>query len=206
MMTSIRHTLYQALQERLRDASDPTDTRGMKEAAVALILRERGGQTELLMIKRAISERDHWSGHLALPGGRRQAEDVDLLATAIRETHEEVGLDLSQGGEVLGRLETVMPHSPLAPQLAVTPYVLIAPPAYHSPGADTQADAPRLQLNSEVAAAFWLPVEVLRASGRSAFFEMMIAGEARQWPAYPSQEGLIWGLTERILTEFLSLL
>lgn len=197
-------SLYRKLQERLRDAAEEVSSRGLKEAAVALILREAGEQLELLLIKRAISERDHWSGHLALPGGRRQAEDANLLMTAMRETREEVGLDLTAGGRTLGRLESVWPRSPLAPQLTVTPYIFVAPAIYHSPSREEAA--PALQLNSEVAAAFWLPLSFLRETGRSAFFEMMLEGETQRWPAYPSREGLIWGLTERILTEFLSLL
>ncbi|HMV67367.1 MAG TPA: CoA pyrophosphatase, partial [Myxococcota bacterium] len=45
-----------------------------------------------------------WSGHLAFPGGREQADDGDLLRTAVRETREEVGLDLD-GAELLGQLD-----------------------------------------------------------------------------------------------------
>jgi hypothetical protein len=63
-----------------------------------------------------------------------------------------------------------------------------------------------LELSEEVAAAFWLPVGELRRGGRSAVFRMAFAGVEREWPGYPSQHGIIWGITERILTEFLSLL
>src|ERR1051325_11730487 len=91
-----------------------------QHAAVALILRSNAGAAELLMIKRAIRESDHWSGHLALPGGRWQSNDSDLLATAIRETGEEIGMDLSDGGEVLGELDTLRPRNPLIPRVDVT--------------------------------------------------------------------------------------
>jgi hypothetical protein len=62
-----------------------------------------------------------------------------------------------------------------------------------------------LLLSEEVAAAFWVPVGEMKRGGRSAVFRMVFAGVEREWPAYPSQHGLIWGITERILTEFLSL-
>jgi 8-oxo-dGTP pyrophosphatase MutT (NUDIX family) len=172
----------------------------LRQAAVALVLRGGLEGSELLVIKRSETERDHWSGHMALPGGRMEPEDESLLETAARETLEEVGLDLRTGGEAIARLGTVTPQSPYVPRISVTPFVFIAPPAYHAAGQSRE-----LLLSEEVAAAFWVPVEELKRGGRSAVFRMAFAGVEREWPAYPSQHGLIWGITERILTEFLSL-
>lgn len=53
------------------------------------------GQPEVLFIKRAARKGDRWTSHVALPGGRRDPEDADDQAAAIRETIEEVGIDLS---------------------------------------------------------------------------------------------------------------
>ncbi|MDT5270445.1 MAG: hypothetical protein QOH49_2631 [Acidobacteriota bacterium] len=173
----------------------------LRLAAVALVLREGLEGPELLVIKRSEAERDHWSGHMALPGGRVEPSDENLLATAARETFEEVGLDLRAGGEAFARLGTVAPQSPYAPRVSVTPFVFVAPPEYHATG-----EPKELLLSEEVAAAFWVPVGELKRGGRSAVFRMVFAGVEREWPAYPSQHGLIWGITERILTEFLSLI
>lgn len=177
---------------------------GWWEAAVALVLRRNAGAADLLVIKRAVDPRDHWSGHLALPGGRREPDDPDLAFTAVRETFEEVGLDLSAGGQLLGPLTTIEPRSPLAPPVSVTPYVALAPPAYHlaAPGRDAAA----LTLSAEVEAAFWLPVSFLKRNGPSEVFRLVVGEEEREWPAYPTDHGLIWGLTERILTTFLGLI
>ncbi|MFL6256004.1 MAG: NUDIX hydrolase [Pyrinomonadaceae bacterium] len=172
----------------------------LRLAAVALVLREGLEGPEMLVIKRSETERDHWSGHMALPGGRVEDEDESLQATAARETFEEVGLDLRAGGEAIARLGTVTPQSPYAPRVSVTPFVFVAPRAYHA-----TVESKELLLSEEVAAAFWVPVGELKRGGRSAVFRMVFAGVEREWPAYPSQHGLIWGITERILTEFLSL-
>uniref|UniRef100_A0A060T5N7 ARAD1B13266p n=1 Tax=Blastobotrys adeninivorans TaxID=409370 RepID=A0A060T5N7_BLAAD len=60
---------------------------------------------EILFIKRAASERDRWSSHIALPGGRRDPEDKSDLDAAIRETSEEVGVDLIKDGVCIGPLD-----------------------------------------------------------------------------------------------------
>lgn len=56
------------------------------------------GDPEVLFIKRAGRAGDRWSGHTALPGGKRDPQDADDVAAAIRETREEVGLDLTARG------------------------------------------------------------------------------------------------------------
>jgi 8-oxo-dGTP pyrophosphatase MutT (NUDIX family) len=164
------------------------------QAAVSLILSEAQGAARALIIKRAERPGDHWSGHLALPGGRAQDEDADLIATAARETYEEVGIDLLDGGEFIGQLEILVPTNRRLPRLEITPFVAVAPPEF------------TLKLNGEVARAFWISVADLKREGRSSFFSMPENGVINKWPAYPSEGGPIWGITERILTNFLSLL
>lgn len=53
------------------------------------------GDPEVLFIKRAARSGDRWTGHIALPGGKREPSDPDDRAAATRETEEEVGLDLN---------------------------------------------------------------------------------------------------------------
>lgn len=53
------------------------------------------GDPEVLFIKRAARVGDKWNGHVALPGGKRDPEDADDAAAAMREAYEEVGIDLS---------------------------------------------------------------------------------------------------------------
>jgi 8-oxo-dGTP pyrophosphatase MutT (NUDIX family) len=204
LVALIRSRLARADEMSARgDESPDAGGDSLRRAAVALVLRGNLSEAEMLIIKRSVSERDHWSGHLALPGGRVEAGDASLLATAVRETFEEVGVNLEEGGEVLGRLGVVEPKSPLVPRVSVAPFVAVAPDEYHvrREGEVT----PLLVLSEEVAAAFWVPVATLRTGGRSEVFKMVFAGVEREWPAYPSEQGPIWGITERILTEFLSI-
>ena len=75
-----------------------------RQAAVAIILRERVREgvrsgtnvTDLLFIRRAEKNGDPWSGHMAFPGGHIESSDTSLLDAAIRETREEIGLDLRE--------------------------------------------------------------------------------------------------------------
>jgi 8-oxo-dGTP pyrophosphatase MutT (NUDIX family) len=172
----------------------PIERDRVPQAAVSLILREAQGSAQALIIKRAERPGDHWSGHLALPGGRAQVEDRDLIATAARETYEEVGIDLLEGGEFIGQLEILTPTNARLPRLEITPFVAVAPPEF------------TMKLNGEVARAFWISVDDLKREGRSSFFSTPLDGVVNKWPAYPSAGGPIWGITERILTNFLALL
>lgn len=161
-------------------------------AAVALVLTESADGLTALFIRRAERTGDPWSGQIALPGGRREPADPDLLATAVRETLEETGVGLA-GAERLGVLDDVYPRSVLLPPVVVRPFVF------------SLARAPSLVLSEEVTTAFWVPLGVLRAPATQRDFTLVIRGAARTFPAYQVGEHVIWGMTERILTPFLAL-
>jgi 8-oxo-dGTP pyrophosphatase MutT (NUDIX family) len=161
-------------------------------AAVALLVRA-ANDLELLLIRRAEREGDPWSGHMALPGGRADPADADAVATAVRETREEVGIDLDAAGRLLGMLDEVAPRSG-APRVAVSPFVFEV-----GPGAEPVP-------NHEVQAAVWIPVGELRDPGATVEYLHELAGGATmRFPAYGTRGYVIWGLTHRILTRFLEL-
>lgn len=77
----------------------------------------RDADPEVLFIKRASRSGDRWTGHIAFPGGRQDPNDADDVATGIRETQEEVGLDLQRSqclhiGNLPDRLVTTLSRKP----------------------------------------------------------------------------------------------
>jgi 8-oxo-dGTP pyrophosphatase MutT (NUDIX family) len=187
-------TLFQRVQERLLQPERlPIELERISQAAVTVILRTDPDDAQALIIKRAEHPRDPWSGHLALPGGRAEPVDADLLATATRETLEEIGLNLLAGGAFIGRLPKLTPKNPRLPQIEITPFVALAPPEI------------KLQFSAEVADAFWVSLRELHQTGMADRYTMQLDGSARSWPAYPSAGGPIWGITGSILNNFLRL-
>ncbi len=166
---------------------------GMIAAAVAVILHDCDDGLETLFIHRAVRAGDTWSGQIAFPGGRREPTDTDLLATAIRETREEIGVDLS-AAERLGVLDDLYPRTPVLPPVVVRPFVF----------ALTQR--PTITLNPEVQDAFWVPFRAFQAPGVLGGITVDHPGiPPRVLPAYTIGKHTIWGMSERILTPLISL-
>jgi 8-oxo-dGTP pyrophosphatase MutT (NUDIX family) len=164
-------------------------------AAVAAILRERPGDAgaELFFIRRAEHPDDPWSGHIAFPGGRRDPEDESLLATAIRETREEVGIELAPE-QLLGRLPDVPAFSRRGTDgLVVVPFVF-----------GIRSDVAIIP-NVEVAGTLWIPLATLaRGDGRSTF-KLDHGGTSYEMPCIHLEPGghRLWGLTFRMLETLL---
>jgi 8-oxo-dGTP pyrophosphatase MutT (NUDIX family) len=170
-----------------REIAAPPSTRW---AAIALVLRAGElGELELLLIKRAEAENDPWSGHIAAPGGRLEPADGTLADTAIRETREETGIDVSKVGRVLGALDDVSPSSPVLPQIVVRPYVTVV------------AATVEIVQSVEVAAAFWVPLSALRDGRFWTTGSIIVRGTPRTVSIFTHGEHTVWGLTERVLRE-----
>lgn len=160
-------------------------------AAVAAVLRVVD-EPELLFIKRADVAHDPWSGHIAFPGGRREPVDASLEDTAIRETREELALDLT-AGQVLGRLDDLAPRSAALPPIIIRPFVaLVAPDVEFQP-------------SREVASTFWVPLSQIRDPRAQVEHEIVQFGQRVRFPAYALNGHIVWGLTERIVRQLLPL-
>jgi 8-oxo-dGTP pyrophosphatase MutT (NUDIX family) len=163
-----------------------------RRAAVALVLRPGASGSEVLLLRRPEREGDRWSGQIGLPGGHADARDADLLGTALRETREEVGLDLARDGERLGELRAVQAKARgyLLP-MWITPFVFQARAAL--------APVP----GPEAVEVFWFPLERAAAGELDWTHRYRREDEERVLPAWRFEERVVWGLTYEILSGFL---
>lgn len=165
-----------------------SDDSARRQAAVAVLLAPDPDQ--LLVIRRTERTGDPWSGHLALPGGRREPADADLLHTAIRETAEETGVVLDPAWW-RATLDDVAPHTDVLPPILVRPFVFRLP---------SRVDA---AASSEVAVAQWVPLEWLAQPG--VFRSLAVESRGQRFAAqgYQLDHGFLWGMTERLVTPLL---
>lgn len=143
----------------------------------------------MLLMKRAERSGDPWSGHISLPGGRYEPFDADLHATAIRETREELGLELT-GARYLGQLQSLHPSNSGPAGIEVTPFVFLTDVAVEP------------ICGPEARAAFWLPLQTAAAGTLDGTYTY--PESALTFPSWTFDGHVIWGLTMRILAEVLS--
>jgi len=150
---------------------------------VPIVLRP---QPTVLLTQRTAHLSTH-AGQVAFPGGRADAHDANAQATALREAHEEIGLDAGQV-EVLGCLPRYVTGS----AFIVTPVVGLVPPdvrLYPNPG--------------EVSDVFEVPLDFLLNPAHHCRHVMHWQGEQREWFSMPWQDGdttrFIWGATAGML-------
>lgn len=161
---------------------------GRPAAVLVLVYPDDVDEARVVLIERPTHDGRHHSGEVSFPGGKAEPDDADAVATALRESNEEVGLDPDAAGvRVVGLLDTLwIPVS----DFAVTPVVAIAerrPQLAASPAEVARIVEPRL--------AMFLPGAPLATTERT------IGG----WPiryGYYEVEGLsVWGATARILSQ-----
>jgi 8-oxo-dGTP pyrophosphatase MutT (NUDIX family) len=177
-----------ARRATLGECRPPDD--GRRRAAVAIVLHDEPAGPRVLLMKRVERAGDPWSGHISLPGGGFKPADGDLLATAIRETREELGLDLD-GARLLGRLRALSPLSAGPNGMEVTPFLFAT---------DVALDP---QPSPEAETAFWLPLELAASGALDAPY--IYPGTQRTFPSWRFERYVIWGLTFRILGDLLAL-
>ena len=166
----------------------------VRRAAVAAVLRpDADGSADLLFIQRAVYEGDPWSGQVAFPGGRLEPDDASLVETAVRETREELGGDLDHAARLVGTLDEIHPRTPLLPPIVVRPHVFVL---------HRDLD---LAPTAEVAAAFWVPLATLLDPATRGRRTVEVRGARFDMMAFAVGDRVIWGMTERILSQLLGL-
>jgi 8-oxo-dGTP pyrophosphatase MutT (NUDIX family) len=171
-----------ALRERPGARFDPAE---LRRAAVAVVLLDRGGAAQVPVIVRGHDAPVH-GGQIALPGGRMDPSDADLIATARREAHEELGLVFGDE-HVLGTLDDVATPSgflitPVVAALAGAPHIVPDP--------------------VEVADWFEVPLALFAdPSAAEVIGERTWRGRSYTLRGYAFGPHRIWGATARILED-----
>jgi 8-oxo-dGTP pyrophosphatase MutT (NUDIX family) len=180
-------------EERLKalelgEVSQPT---GERRAAVAMILRFDRGEPEVVLMKRSERADDRWSGQISLPGGHADPAE-DLLDTAVRETREEVGIDLARSGRLLGRLPRIQAKARgrLIP-MGITPFVF----ARHEDVEPTTS--------VEAEEVFWFPLGRAAAGELSTVYRLRHEGVDLKLPSWRFEARTVWGLTHEMLSALL---
>jgi 8-oxo-dGTP pyrophosphatase MutT (NUDIX family) len=168
-------------------ASPPRDDLpgGAMRASVCVVVAGPPSAPSLCLIRRARWAADPWSEHIALPGGRRSGDET-AAATAVRELREEVGLVVAE--------TALSPLPPLRIRLAGRERLLQLD-AFSCALGDA---LPPLHAGPEIDLAFWQPVAALWDVA-SATFNSIDDGEILLYPALRIPEGVIFGITWRVL-------
>lgn len=147
---------------------------------VPIVVREDG--PTILLTERTAHLNDH-AGQVSFPGGSAEPEDVDAIATALRESEEEIGLDRSRV-EVIGRL----PDYPTITGFNVVPIVALVRPPFS------------LTLDAfEVAEAFEVPLGFVFDPAHHERREIVMDSHVRHFVAMPYGSHFIWGATASML-------
>ena len=158
-----------------------TEQQGLAASAVLIVLVETGGELQVVFTQRSAHLRHH-AGQICFPGGRQDAADNDLLATALREFEEELGVSRDLV-EVIGHL----PPIPVISRFMIQPYVgfLNEMPLWQ-PDPD------------EVNDVFTVPLHALLHHQQHFAYRAARLGMQRIW-FIPWEERLIWGATAGIV-------
>jgi len=164
-----------------------------REAAVLVPFLRIEDAWHILYIRRANYPGDRHSGQVAFAGGQRDDVDDDLLATALREAQEEVGI-VADDVEVLGYIN----HHHTISEFQVRPYVGVMPWPY------------QLELDDvEVARAFTMPLNWLAQASNYRTEERQHPDSNRPWPVvyYDLYDGeMLWGATARMTLSLIDVL
>ncbi|MDZ5647392.1 CoA pyrophosphatase [Nitrospirillum sp. BR 11828] len=175
-----------------RDGNTPDavfDVPAVRDAAVLVPLVDRPDGMTVLLTQRTAHLAAH-GGQISFPGGRVELEDTDAVATALRETEEEVGLPPTQV-EVVGRLDTYHTRT----GFRVVPVVgLVQPPFFLQPDP------------SEVQEVFEVPLAFILDPGSRQRQSREFKGALRHFWVFPYNERYIWGATAGMLVNLCDVL
>ena len=152
----------------------------------AVLIMIYGSEHKMIMTERPKTMNLH-AGEISFPGGTWKQDDYDLLETALRETREEIGLDVSRQ-QIIGQLK---PVTTLNSGFTITPFISISP------------DIPKLKPNSEIENILHIPmfqlfqtIENDKDAAHKSIQEMY---------TFKYQNYLIWGASARMIKQMITL-
>jgi 8-oxo-dGTP pyrophosphatase MutT (NUDIX family) len=186
MREQLRAALTAYEPQRLDDRDSAPNVR---PAAVLVLFYERNGEPHVVFQKRTETVEAH-KGQISLPGGAADPEDTDLRFTALRETHEEVGVH-PDDVDILGQLDDLLTIS----NFVVTPFV----------GWLNRPQAEWTFSEHEVAYLLEVPFSHLLDEANHVSDRRMMRGKEHTFPAYQFGDDLIWGATARMMSNLLDI-
>lgn len=177
------------LRRLLRSLDDVKKIHIDRNTAAVAILLHKLDDMEILLVKRRENPMDPWSGQVALPGGKWEPCDASIISTLIREVHEEVGISIDEGCEIIGALPDASPLSD--PRIRVVPFLILV------------SRKPEVKLSEELSSYAWVKLKDLRFEDVEI---VMRDGSIKRANAFIYGDYIIWGLTARILKSLLEIL
>lgn len=160
----------------------PDGVEGLRPAAVLVGLVDRGVGLQVVLTRRTEALRHH-AGQISFPGGRIEASDVDPVAAALREAHEEIGLDPAQAC-ALGYLD---------PFVTITGFHVFPVVAAIAPSFSARRDP------GEVDEVFELPLDFLMDPANARQLIVDYRGGQRTLVEFVHQDYRVWGATAAML-------
>lgn len=177
----------QKLKKALSSKIVPEVKENRKTKLAAVLIMIHDSKHKMIMTERPKTMNLH-AGEISFPGGTWKQDDYDLLETALRETREEIGLDVSRQ-QIIGQLK---PVTTLNSGFTITPFVSIVP------------KIPKLKPNSEIENILHIPI-----------FSLFKTVEDDKDPTHKSiqemytfryQNNLIWGASARMIKQMMTVL
>jgi 8-oxo-dGTP pyrophosphatase MutT (NUDIX family) len=174
------------IQEKLSEIRPRSVRAGYhREAAVLIPVFEKGGEPHFLLTRRTEEVKTH-KGQISFPGGMRNDQE-DLERTALRETFEEVGIEEGKI-DLLGRFHDY---------ISVTSFRVVPYAGYIQPPFET------VPQDGEVAEILQVPFHTFEDPDRLRVEQISRSGKIMDVYFYRYNSMEIWGLTARIIRDFL---